>query len=65
MKQLDTMAKVDESRQEQYREIMEGYNPSPFINREWPMKDGMYQQNSAFENDVVCASGTSTSLIML
>ena len=48
-----------------FDELMKGYQPSEYVNTEWPMKDGMYQQYSAFENDVQCASGTHTSIIML
>lgn len=48
-----------------YSEFMTGYQPSDYVTKEWPMKDGMYQQYSAFENDVQCASGTHTSIVML
>ena len=48
-----------------FSELMKDYQPSEYINKEWPMKDGMYQQYSAFENDVQCTSGTHTSFIML
>ena len=46
-------------------ELMKDYQPSEFVNKEWPMKDGMYQQYSAFENDVQCTSGTHTSIVMI
>ena len=48
-----------------YEKIMDGYEPSQYVNKEWPMKDGMYQQYSAFEDDVQCTSGTQSSIVML
>lgn len=54
-----------ENIQRAFSELMKGYHPSEYVSQEWPMKDGMYQQYSAFENDVQCASGTNTSIIML
>lgn len=50
---------------ELYADMMSGYEDSPLMNREWPMKDGMYQQYSAFETDVKCSSGTNQSITML
>ena len=48
-----------------YAEMMSDYEGSPMVNRDWPMKDGMYQQYSAFETDVNCTSGTHKSITML
>ena len=59
------MGDQKQSREDQYAQFMKGYVPSPYVNQPWPMKDGMYRQNSAFENDVQCTSGTSTSIVML
>ena len=39
-----------------------GYEPSDFINREWPMKDGMYQQYSGYDTDDFGISGVSLYL---
>lgn len=47
-----------------FMSLMKDYQPSEYINKEWPMKDGMYQQYSAFENEVQCTSGTHTSTVM-
>lgn len=43
---------------------MKDYQPSDCVSKGWPMKDGMYQQYSAFENDIQCTSGTQTQLKM-
>ena len=51
--------------QQTYSDLMKGYQPSDYVNKEWPMKDGMYQQYSAFDSDIQCSSGTHTSIIML
>lgn len=56
---------MEKDRAQVFSELMEGYQPSEYVNKEWPMKDGMYQQYSAFENDVQCTSGTHTSTLML
>lgn len=47
-----------------FSEMMKDYKPSEYVTREWPMKDGMYQQYSAYESDVQCTSGTHTSTVM-
>lgn len=51
--------------EEFYVDMMSGYESTSLMNREWPMKDGMYQQYSAFETDVHCVSGTHQSITML
>lgn len=40
-----------------YNHLMEGFEPSAYINREWTMQNGLYQQYSAFPN-VETVSGT-------
>lgn len=56
---------MDKDFNKSYDQLMKDYKPSQYINQDWPMKDGMYQQYSAFEDDVQCASGTHTSIVML
>ncbi len=56
---------MDKNLIESYDQLMKGYKPSQYVNQSWPMKDGMYQQYSAFEDDVQCASGTHKSTVML
>ena len=48
-----------------YDQLMKDYKPSKYVNQDWPMKDGMYQQYSAFEDDVQCSSGTYKSILVL
>ena len=56
---------MEEDRTVLFSELMKDYHPSEFISKEWPMKDGLYQQYSGFENDVECPSGTHSSIVML
>ncbi len=56
---------MDKNLTESYDRLMKDYKPSQYVNQNWPMKDGMYQQYSAFEDDVQCASGTNKSIVML
>lgn len=56
---------MDKDFAQTFVEMTKVYQSSDFVDKEWPMKDGMYQQYSAFENDVQCASGTQTSIVML
>lgn len=55
----------DKNFEDEYNDFMRGYEKSPFIDTEWPMKDGMYQQYSGWDNDAVGVSGTVQALIML
>lgn len=52
--------KDTESIEVMYSELMETFEPSPYIGQEWPMKDGLYQQYSSFRDDVPCIAGTSS-----
>ncbi len=56
---------MDKNLTESCDRLMKDYKPSQYVNQNWPMKDGMYQQYSAFEDDVQCVSGTSKSIVML
>lgn len=40
-----------------YEQFTDGYEPSDFINREWPMKDGMYQQYSGYDTEDLGITG--------
>ena len=42
-----------------YNQFIKGYGPSDFINRDWPMKDGMYQQYSGYDTDDLGITGVS------
>ena len=55
----------DKTIEKEYNDLMTGYEKSPFIDTEWAMKDGMYQQYSGWDNDVVGVSGTFQNLKML
>lgn len=45
-----------------YDQIVSGYTPSEYINTDWKMRDGVYQQYSVFENNESYPSGTSKSI---
>lgn len=57
--------KNTESVEVMYSELMETFEPSPYIGQEWPMKDGLYQQYSSFKEEVPCIAGTSSLLNIL
>ena len=40
-----------------YEQFTNGYEPSDFINREWPMKDDMYQQYSGYDTEELGITG--------
>lgn len=56
---------MEKDRINSYDGMMKGYEPSKYVNQDWPMKDGMYLQYSAFENDVQCTTGTHASIMAL
>lgn len=58
---LDPQTKITKA----YSELCNGYHPSPYVNTEWPMKDGMFQQYSGFEDDSPCSTGTLNSIVIL
>ncbi len=53
---------MDHNLSEQYSQLMRDYRPSPYVTTEWPMKDGMYQQYSGYEDNSPSVSGTSINL---
>lgn len=53
---------MDHNLSEQYSQLMRDYKPSPYVTTEWPMKDGMYQQYSGYEDNSPSVSGTSINL---
>lgn len=45
-----------------YEKMMNGYNPGPFIQREWEMKDGLYVQYSAYKEKTPVQSGIACTI---
>lgn len=46
----------------EYSDFMSGYIPSPYVNKEWPMEDGMYLQYSGWDNTEIGVTGTIHNL---
>ncbi len=47
---------------ETFDNFMKGYSPSEFVDKEWRMQDGLYQQYTIYKNDVPGVSGTMSSV---
>lgn len=48
-----------------FSDFMEDYAPNPYINTEWPMENGVYQQYSGYDNTTICQSGMLGSITLL
>jgi len=44
---------------EQYDELMNGFEERQFIVNEWPLENGVYRQYSVFDSTGTSVSGTS------
>ena len=54
------MNEKEKSLQEQFNELMKGFNPK-WTSGEWLMENGIYKQYSAFETESTSIGGTSYS----
>lgn len=45
--------------EEQYSELMNGFEERQFIENEWPLENGVYRQYSVFDSAGTSVSGTS------
>lgn len=48
--------------QTEYDRLMRDYQSSDFIRRDWQMKNGVYEQYSAYDNNDSCPSGTNDTI---
>lgn len=47
---------------EKLLDLLEDAPQNPYISKNWEMRDGIYQQYSAFRDSAPCESGTINSL---
>ena len=51
---------------EELNRFLKDYKPSEFVTKDWPMKNGLYQQYSIFQDDGnTSVSGTNDSITAL
>ena len=48
--------------QEAYEKTMKNYSPSPYVNTEWEMQNGIYKQYSVYDENCVSVTGTINSI---
>lgn len=51
-----------QSNQEAYEKMMKDYSPSPYVNTEWKMQNGIYKQYSVYDENCVSVTGTVNSI---
>ena len=51
-----------QNNQEAYEKMMKDYSPSPYVNTEWEMQNGIYKQYSVYDENSVSVTGTANSI---